>query len=96
MADGDRRRHAPRRQHEHACRPPRPVVVNAAATFDLNNLHVTIGSLSGTGSVKLGSGALSVVVADSVNTDFGGVISGTGSLYKERRGHANAVRCQHL
>ncbi len=62
------------------------VVVNARGTFDLNNLSVTIGSLSGTGNVKLGGGSLNVVVAGNVNTDFGGVIGGTGSLYKQGAG----------
>jgi autotransporter-associated beta strand protein len=62
------------------------VTVNSSGTFDLNNLNVSIGSLSGTGNVTMGSGSLYVITSISVNANFGGVISGTGSLYKQGAG----------
>jgi autotransporter-associated beta strand protein len=58
------------------------VVVNSAGVFDLNNLDVTIASLSGTGYVKLGTGNLRINVSSSTTDTFGGVLSGYGDLYK--------------
>src|SRR5262245_60624355 len=50
-------------------------------TLDLNGFAETIGSLSGTGHVRLGSGALTTG-ANNTSTAFGGDITGTGSLTK--------------
>ena len=55
-----------------------------AAVLDLNGTNVTIGSLSGGGSVTLGTGTLTVV--NATNTSFGGVISGAGGLIKQGAG----------
>jgi autotransporter-associated beta strand protein len=53
------------------------LTVEAPGTFDLNNIgYTSIGSLSGAGSVKLGSSVLGVnEFADSI---FSGIISGAG------------------
>lgn len=60
------------------------VSVHANATFDVHNFVVTIGGLDGTGKVTLGSGALHTKDSGAGDShDFGGVISGTGALYKE-------------
>ena len=61
------------------------VSVAIGATFDLNNFSATIGSLSGAGSVTLGSGTLTSG-GDNTSTTFSGVISGTGGLTKTGTG----------
>ena len=61
-------------------------MVNAAGTFNCNNLDVTIGSLSGKGSVNLGKRCSVHRRRRHANVDFGGVVSGSGSLYKEAAG----------
>lgn len=61
------------------------VSVAAAATFDLNNFDETIGSLSGAGSVLLGTGNLTTG-GNNNNTTFSGVISEDGDLIKEGTG----------
>lgn len=53
-------------------------VAMTGGVFDLNNFSQTIGTLSGTGSVTLGSGQLTVAPLSSVS--FSGVISGGGSV----------------
>ncbi len=63
------------------------VIYNTAAvtvnngTLDLNDYTETIGSLAGSGNVDLGAGALTVGV-NNTDTNFDGVISGTGSVTK--------------
>ncbi|WP_171015109.1 autotransporter-associated beta strand repeat-containing protein, partial [Methylocystis sp. B8] len=59
--------------------------VASAATFDLNNLNQTIGSLAGAGNVTLGSATLTTG-GDGTSTTFSGSISGTGGLTKEGAG----------
>lgn len=60
---------------------------NTASTFNLNNQSETIGALSGvaSSSVSLGSGDLTVG-GNNTDTDFAGVISGTGNLTKTGNG----------
>lgn len=53
--------------------------------LDLNNFPQSIGSLSGAGSVTLGSGILSTG-QDNLSTTFTGVISGSGGLAKTGTG----------
>ena len=50
-------------------------------TFDLNDHTQTIGKLSGSGKVKLGSGTLTTNTAD--DSTFSGIISGTGAFTKD-------------
>ncbi|HEX8203359.1 MAG TPA: Calx-beta domain-containing protein, partial [Isosphaeraceae bacterium] len=57
------------------------VTVDAGATLNLNNFNDTIGSLSGGGSVTLGSGTLTTG-SNNLSTLFSGVISGTGGVTK--------------
>src|SRR5262249_31939314 len=54
------------------------MTVAAGATFDLNNFNQSVGSLSGGGTVALGSAALTAGGNNS-STLFRGVINGTGS-----------------
>ncbi len=54
-------------------------------TFDLNDFNETIGSLSGSGSVTLGSGTLTTGGNDA-STTYAGVMSGSGVLYKKGTG----------
>lgn len=56
------------------------VTIDSTATLDLNSFNESIGSLAGAGSLKLGSGTLTV--GDASDTTFGGVISGSGSIIK--------------
>jgi len=56
------------------------VHVAAGATLDLHNYNQTVNNLAGAGNVTLGSAVLTV--DDNVNTNFSGVISGTGGLTK--------------
>ena len=55
--------------------------VLASGTLDLNNLNQIIGSLAGSGPVKLGSATLTVG-NDNTSTTYSGGISGTGGLTK--------------
>jgi fibronectin-binding autotransporter adhesin len=57
------------------------LVLNAGATNNLNGWSQTFGSVTGTGSIALGIGALTIGSGD-VSSTFGGVISGTGTLTK--------------
>ena len=61
------------------------VNVGSGATFDLNNFNSTIGSLTGAGSVSLGSGTLSAG-GDNSTTTFSGIIGGSGGFTKSGTG----------
>ena len=56
-----------------------PITIGAGTSLDLNNLSNTVGSISGAGSVTLGSATLTIGDPFS-NKFFSGDISGTGSL----------------
>jgi autotransporter-associated beta strand protein len=60
------------------------VAVDAGATLDLNDNSETVGSISGTGDITLGSGTLTV--GNSSSFTFGGTISETGGLIKQGNG----------
>jgi fibronectin-binding autotransporter adhesin len=53
----------------------------SAGTTNLANFDLTVGALSGDGTIALGSGALTVG-AGNASDSFGGIISGTGTLTK--------------
>lgn len=57
------------------------VSIAAGGTLDLNNFNQGIGSLTGTGTVSLGSATLSTGY-DNTTTSYGGVITGTGGITK--------------
>lgn len=57
----------------------------ANGTFDLAGFHTGIGSLSGAGTVLLGSGTLTLG-GSNASTSFGGTISGPGGLTKTGAG----------
>ncbi len=61
------------------------VIVDTGATWDLNNLNDKVGSISGTGSIQLGT-AILTSGADNTNTTFSGDISGTGEFKKSGTG----------
>ena len=63
------------------------LTVATGATFDLASHAQTIGALTGTGAVTLGSGALTVDQAST--TSFAGSIVGAGSLTKTGSGSLN-------
>ncbi len=65
--------------------PNSDMYVLSGTTLDLDGFGETIGSLSGTGSVTLGSATL-MTNGDNANTAFSGVISGTGGLVKSGSG----------
>lgn len=52
-----------------------------AGTVNLNNLNATLGALTGSRNLALGSGIVSIGNNHS-NTQYSGVLSGTGSLVK--------------
>lgn len=54
------------------------VSVAAGATLDLNGSNETIGSLTGSGTLNIGSGTLTLT--DSASTNFSGSISGSGTI----------------
>lgn len=57
----------------------------AGGTFDLANHNQTVGAFSsGTGTVALGSGSLTF--GNSLNREFQGTVTGTGSLIKQGTG----------
>ncbi|WP_052129416.1 autotransporter-associated beta strand repeat-containing protein [Sphingomonas sp. 35-24ZXX] len=58
----------------------------ANGTFDLAGFHTSIGSLSGAGTVLLGSGTLTLG-GSNASTSFGGTISGPGGLTKTGAGN---------
>lgn len=57
------------------------VAVNGTLDLSQNNLNQTANSLSGSGSILLGSATLTAT-NDATNTTFSGSISGTGALNK--------------
>jgi outer membrane autotransporter protein len=57
------------------------VTVAAPGTLALDNFNQSIGSLAGAGGVTLGSATLTTG-NDNTNTEFSGVISGTGAVDK--------------
>ncbi|MCC6423945.1 MAG: autotransporter-associated beta strand repeat-containing protein [Phycisphaerales bacterium] len=59
------------------------VTINSSGLLDLSDDDrlETIGSLSGSGRISLGDGS-KLTVGDATNTDFSGVISGTGEFAK--------------
>jgi autotransporter-associated beta strand protein len=62
------------------------LVINAGATFDLNNFSDTVASLAGTGgTLALGSGTLTSG-GSNASTAFAGAITGTGALVKNGSG----------
>jgi outer membrane autotransporter protein len=65
--------------------PASAYTVASGATLDLNNVNSTIGSLSGAGSVTLGSATLTEG-ADNTSTTFSGAISGAGGFIKAGTG----------
>lgn len=54
------------------------VTVSSGGTLDLNGTSETIGSLSGSGTLNIGTGTLTLT--DSASTNFSGTISGTGTI----------------
>ncbi|NYT39696.1 autotransporter-associated beta strand repeat-containing protein [Sphingomonas sp. R-74633] len=58
---------------------------NATGTFNLAGFGVSLGALTGSGAITLGTGALSVGSAGG-NASFAGTISGAGSLTKTGTG----------
>jgi autotransporter-associated beta strand protein/probable HAF family extracellular repeat protein len=62
-----------------------PVRMGPTAVFDLAGFNTAIGSLSGGGTIALGSGTLTVGAANT-NTGFAGVIAGSGGLNKTGAG----------
>lgn len=65
--------------------PSSAITVASGATFDLNNVDQSVGSLAGAGSVALGSATLTTG-GDDTNTTFSGVIAGSGGLNKTGTG----------
>ena len=61
------------------------LTVASGATWSLNNLDETIGSLAGAGSVSLGSGTLTLG-GDNTSTTFTGTTSGSGLITKNGTG----------
>jgi len=57
----------------------------AGGTFNLAGFGVSLGTLSGSGAISLGGGALSVGAGNG-NSSFAGTISGAGSLTKAGTG----------
>jgi len=58
------------------------VDVFAGGAWDLNGLSDTVGSVSGSGSILLGGGTLTVISNDGLPRTFSGVISESGALVK--------------
>jgi autotransporter-associated beta strand protein len=59
--------------------------LDAGAGLDLGSYNLTVGSMSGAAPINLGSRLLTVG-NDNANTNYAGVISGTGSLVKTGSG----------
>ncbi len=63
---------------------PGALVVQSGARADLANFAQTVASISGAGSITLGSATLTI--GNSTSSEFAGVISGTGGLTKTGSG----------
>ena len=61
-----------------------PLTIASGATLNLNGFVQTVGDLSGSGSITLGTATLTEGTSNS--TSFGGAISGTGGLIKQGSG----------
>jgi autotransporter-associated beta strand protein len=69
------------------------LLLASGATMDLNNASQTFSAVDGAGgTVSLGSGNLTVAGSD--NSDFGGVISGSGKLIKSGLGTMTLTAAQ--
>ena len=62
------------------------VTVGVAATFNLNGINTTIGSLTGLAASSVTLGGATLTFGNAANTAFAGVISGTGGLVKQGSG----------
>jgi autotransporter-associated beta strand protein len=71
------------------------LTVLAGAMFNLNDNNQTVGSLSGNGNVSIGT-ATFTIGADNLNTTFGGILSGTGTLIKTGIGTTSMVAAAHV
>lgn len=60
------------------------VLIGASGTLDLNGFDQTVTSLTGSGTLGLGSATLTV--GDATNMTFSGAITGTGGLVKQGTG----------
>ena len=67
------------------------VIVDAGTVFDLNGASTRLGGLSGAGTTGLGSGTLTIGTLP-VDSQYTGVITGTGGLVIESGGNPLAVR----
>ncbi len=65
--------------------PSTAATINSSGVFDLANEKDSLASLSGTGSVLLGTSA-ELIIGDSTNYTFGGKISGSGIVTKTGTG----------
>jgi len=66
------------------------ISIASGATLDMNNFSDNLGSISGSGSITLGTtGALSVAVGVGANATFSGQITGGGSVTKAGDGQQN-------
>ena len=61
------------------------LTIAAAGTLDLNGVSTAVGTLSGSGAITLGAGALSAGAA--ADSSYGGAISGTGGFTKTGTGN---------
>ena len=67
--------------------PSSDYTITSPGTLDLHNFSQIINSLSGTGSVTLGTGAGGTLTTGSAaNTTYSGVMSGNGALIKQGAG----------
>ena len=62
------------------------LVLGASGVLELDGFATALGSLSGTGTVALGTGGVLTVGANHQSTTFTGVISGAGALTKVGNG----------
>jgi fibronectin-binding autotransporter adhesin len=61
------------------------VTIASGATFDVNSLTQTVGSIAGAGSITLGTGSLTAG-GNNTSTTFGGSLTGTGTFTKAGTG----------